>query len=319
MKFHRLILLIMFTLWIAVSQAQDGDIDVKMQKMAAQLAERIRTTGKNRVGVADFNDLQGNVPELGKFLAENLQGELVNNQLRVVNRQRIEQLLIENKLTAQKLLDPSNALTLGKAAGMEIIVTGTITPLDERSIILNVLALDIQGAMAIASAKTTLNRTASLNDLMRSTVKQGGGSGSLQETSSITTTNLANQDISYILMGDKTMELSKETCFVSSTNYGQVCLENVLKQPVILYYATGPDTKYPNILIGSNSRNCTPLLFTGSDSKIHNASYDLYFHTTEEEEGNRRYGKMAIVVDGCKVKTRVINSDRLFLSKTKPN
>lgn len=328
MEFLQRFLLAVSILSPVLSNAQEGDIDEKMQKVAAQFAERIRATGKNRVGVADFNDLQGNVPELGKFLAENLQGELVNNQLRIVNRQRIEQLLIENKLTAQRLLDPTNALTLGKAAGMEVIVTGTITPLDERSIVLNVLALDIQGAMAIASAKTTLNRTASLNDLMRSTVKQGGGNGSLQETSTLNS-NTSGQSVGYVLMGDKSIELPRESCNQDNKNsglvdnYGQVCFENILKKPLVLYYVSGITTHvyyHPNTLIGANARNCAPLLYTDRfDGKMHNASYEFYFHTNEEDEHSRLYGKISVEVEGCQIKTRVINSDRLFLSKAKPN
>ncbi|GAB4051907.1 FlgO family outer membrane protein [Spirosoma litoris] len=317
MKPLQTLFLLLFLFCSGYSQAQDSDIDTKMQKMATQLAERIRATGKNRVGVADFNDLQGNVPELGKYLAENFQGELVNNKLRVINRQRLSDLLNENKLTAQKLLDPANALIIGKAAGMEVIVTGTIAPIDEHTVAINVLALDIQGAEAIASAKTKLNRTVAINDLMRSTVKQGGGSGSLQEVSTMPTVTSQDKNIGYVLMGDKTLDLSKETC-LSGHNYGQVCLENILKQPLVLYQANGRHTYYPNILIGTNARNCAPLFLTNTNNKVENTNYDLFFHTTEEDEASRRYGKISIVIEGCKVITRVINTDRLFLSKTKP-
>ena len=282
MKCSQILRLVLLLYLPAFSHAQNSDVDTKMQKMAAQLAKRIRATGKNRVGVAYFNDLQENVPELGKYLAETFQGELVNNQLRVVNRQRLSQLLIEKELTAKQLLDPANALKIGKAAGMEVIKTGTITPIDKHSVAVNVLAMDVQGAEAIASAKTMLNRTNSLNDLMRSTIKQGGGNGSLQETSTVNFKS-GNQSVGYLLMGDKTLELSTGTCNVNNRNlglvdkYGQVCFENILKKPFVLYRVSGLTTHVyydPNTLVGTNARTCSPLIYTDRfDGKAHDASY----------------------------------------------
>lgn len=297
--------------------AQESDIDTKMEKMATQLSERIRTAGKSRIAVTDFTDLQGNVTELGKYLAENFQGSLVNHQLRVVNRQRLSQLLTENKLTAQGLLDPNNSLKIGKAAGMEVIIVGTISPIDERTIAINVLALDVQGAEAIASAKTALIRTGSLNDLLRANVTNG--SSAIQETPTISTTGTENQNLSYTLMGDKSFEMKKEACSDNAYYYGQVCFENIIKQPLVLYQVTGFEYYTPNMLIGASTRNCTEnLRMALRSSEVRTKSFNFYFHTTEEDEGKRLYGKMTVEVDACKVKTRVINPNRLFLSKTKP-
>lgn len=298
-------------------KTQESDIDTKMEKMATQLSERIRTAGKSRIAVTDFTDLQGNVTELGKYLAENFQGALVNHQLRVVNRQRLSQLLTENKLTAQGLLDPTNSLKIGKAAGMEVIIVGTVAPIDERTIAINVLALDIQGAEAIASAKTALIRTGSLNDLLRANVTNG--SSSIQETSTLSTTNTGNQDLSYTLMGDKTIGMKKEACTDTYYYYGQVCFENTLKQSLVLYQVRGFNNYTPNMLIGAGTRNCTEnIKITTNTTTERSVSFSFYFHT-EEEEGKRLYGKMTVDVEACKVKIRVINPNRLFLSTTKPN
>ncbi|MFN8349483.1 MAG: FlgO family outer membrane protein [Spirosomataceae bacterium] len=317
MKQVQTLLLMITTMLPYFSYAQESDIDTKMEKMATQLSERIRTAGKSRIAVTDFTDLQGNVTELGKYLAENFQGALVNQQLRVVNRQRLSQLLTENKLTAQGLLDPTNSLKIGKAAGMEVIIVGTVAPIDERTIAINVLALDVQGAEAIASAKTALVRTSSMNDLLRTNVTNG--SSSTQETSTLSTTNTGNQDVSYTLMGDKSIEMKKESCTDEGYYYGQICFENTLKQPLVLYYVTGFSNYYPNMLIGVGTRNCTEKLrMAYRQSDVRTTSLNFYFHTPEEDEGKRLYGKMTVEVEACKVKTRVINSNRLFLSKTKP-
>lgn len=300
-------------------KSQESDIDTKLEKMASQLSERIRTAGKTRVAVVDFTDLQSNVTELGKYLADNFQGALVNNQLRVINRTRLSQLLEENKLTAQGLLDPANALKIGKAASIEVIIIGTLTPIDDRSIAINALALDVQGAEAIASAKISLVRTSSLNDLLRSNVKVGGGNSSTQETPFIP--NVQNQDLSDALMGDKSIDMKKENCTDNYYYYGQVCFENITKQPLVLYYVHGSGNNYyPKLLIGTQTRNCTENLFIASKTDSgRSISYNFYFHTTEEDESKRLYGKIPVDVEACKVKVRVINSSRLFLSKTRPD
>ena len=152
--------------------AQDEAVDAKMQQLTKQLADGIKAKGKTRIGITDLTDLQGYPTELGKYLAVEIQGNLVNNNLRVINRERLAQLLEENKLTAKGLLDPDNALKLQKAAGMEAIVIGTIAPF-EKTVNINVLALDLQGAKAIASAKVSIPRTPSIDALIRTVIGQG--------------------------------------------------------------------------------------------------------------------------------------------------
>src|SRR5690349_1183863 len=48
-----------------------------MSRAAAQIAPRLTESGKTSVAVVDFTDLQMNVTELGRFLAEELQGAIV--------------------------------------------------------------------------------------------------------------------------------------------------------------------------------------------------------------------------------------------------
>jgi hypothetical protein len=50
-----------------------------------------------------------------------------------------------------------------------------------------------------------------------------------------------------------------------------------------------------------------------------NKRLTFLFHTTEQNEDDRLYGSMTVLVEGCKTIVRVINENRLFLSKKKPN
>ncbi|GAB4051911.1 hypothetical protein GCM10028810_51790 [Spirosoma litoris] len=273
-----------------------------------------------RLAVAPFTDQQNNVSELGKFLAQQFSVYLIRNGLDVLDRSRVDVLMNENKMSANGLLDPKNQAALGQLAGIQLIVVGSTTPTG-KSIELVITAIDVVRGSGIAGTDGSISRDNALNDLLRSTVKPGGGSSSSQETSSINTGNSTGQDLNYTIMGDKKMDLPKTTCLDGiGNNKGQVCFENITKQALILYQVKDSSIPYrPNVLIGTNGRNCSPLLDTSGYDKIGNKTYEFYFHMAEEEEENRQYGKMPLVVEGCKVIVRVINNERLFLSKTKPN
>src|SRR6218665_57826 len=89
----------------------------QLKALADQLAQKIKPTNKKRVAVASFVDLQGNITELGKALAEEYAVYLSDNQLEVVERGQVDKLLKENKLPQTGLLDLNQATVLGKVSG----------------------------------------------------------------------------------------------------------------------------------------------------------------------------------------------------------
>ncbi|MCP1386230.1 FlgO family outer membrane protein [Runella salmonicolor] len=289
--------------------AQESDIDTKMEKMAQDLAKQLRAAGKSRVGVAEFTDPQSYVTELGKYFADNFQGTLVQQKLRVINRQRLSQLLTENKLTAKGLLDPNNSLKIGKAANMEVIIVGTVTTLSNREFAIELLALDVQGAEAIASAKTKILRTVQLDKMQETIVPQLNISQPESE-------NLVEQGLTP--SNEQRPTPSNELCNDKAFYLGQVCFENRTKQRLILYEIVGAYTKdrKPNTLVGTGKQGCTPILRVGVKSRdIKVVSATFYFHTSEQDESKRLYGKMNVEVEACKVKNQSITTDNLFLNK----
>ncbi|GAB4051909.1 FlgO family outer membrane protein [Spirosoma litoris] len=313
--------LVLSYILISINSQAQADFKPQLKKLADDLTQQLRQRGNMRLAVANFTDQQDNVTELGRYLAQQFSVYLIRNGLDVLDRSKMSYLMEENKMSAKGLLDPKNQAALGQLASIQLIVFGTTTPSD-KSIELVITATDIGRGSGIAATDGSIPRTSSLNDLMRSTVKPGGGNGSLQEVSTMQTVTPQDKNIGYVLMGDKTMPLPKESCLTNMGNFGKVCFENILPQPIVLYRLvdkSSSNSYTPNILIGKNARNCTALLYTGAYDKIRDGNYEFYFHTTEDDEDKRRYGQMPVVVEGCKAVIRVINSDRLFLSKTKPN
>jgi TolB-like protein len=157
--------------------------EVKAQ--AADLAQKISQSGKRTVAVVDFTDLQGNVTELGRFLAEEFSVALAEagKDFEMVDRTHLKSILTENKLSATGLIDPTTARKLGKLAGVQALVTGTLTPLGE-TVRLALKFLDVETAKVGVSTAFSIPQTDAIRELLQRGIETvtvsgtGGGTGS---------------------------------------------------------------------------------------------------------------------------------------------
>jgi len=151
---------LMLAAWPSCAQELKGASSI----LAAKIAE----SGRKRVAVVDFTDLQGNVTELGRFLAEDLSGELVNDArgFRVIDRTHLKALLQEHKLAATGLIDPETARQLGKIAGVDTLVTGTITSAFGDTVRLMIKALDVSTAEVIGQNTVDIPKTKAIEELL---------------------------------------------------------------------------------------------------------------------------------------------------------
>jgi curli biogenesis system outer membrane secretion channel CsgG len=115
----------------------------EIEQLSSQMAEKIAGKGKKTVAVVDFTDLEGNVTQLDQFIAEEFSVALAGagKGFRVIDRTRLMSIIKENKLAATGLIDPATASKLGKIAGVDALVTGTLTPFGD-NVRLTVKVLD---------------------------------------------------------------------------------------------------------------------------------------------------------------------------------
>ncbi|WP_417910412.1 FlgO family outer membrane protein [Candidatus Electronema sp. PJ] len=139
----------------------------EIEQLSAQMAQKIAGKGKKTVAVVDFTDLEGNVTQLDKFIAEEFSVALAGagKGLRVIDRTHLKSIIKENKLSATGLIDPATASKLGKIAGVDALVTGTLTPFGD-NMRLTVKVLDSETADIIDSAKSNFAKTQAINDLI---------------------------------------------------------------------------------------------------------------------------------------------------------
>jgi len=169
-RFKALIVLVPLFVVSTVLHAQE----VSINTMASDLARALTVGKPMRVAVVDFTDLNSTVTLLGKHFAQEFEIDLATSSFKVdlVNRSRLQQIIKEQKLNTTGLIDPDTARQLGKFAGVEALIVGTVTPLDE-TVRLDVEAIDTEDARVLAATSRNILKTRDIRLLL-------GGGGRFQ-------------------------------------------------------------------------------------------------------------------------------------------
>ncbi len=141
--------------------------ETEINNLSKSMAEKIARSGKKTIAVVDFTDLQGNITELGRFLAEELSSELVSagKPFEVVDRMHLRTILSEHKLSLTGLVDPKTVKKLGQLSGVDAIVIGTVTPFGE-SVRLSIKVLATDTAKIIGSSRGNIPKTDAIEELL---------------------------------------------------------------------------------------------------------------------------------------------------------
>ena len=116
---------------LAFTQARaQGGLDQRVSELSQQIATKMSAKQKTTIAIVEFTDLQGNVTDLGRFLAEELVTRLGDlEKFRVIERQLLTKIIAEQKLSLTGVVDPASAKQLGKILGVDAIVAGSVTNL----------------------------------------------------------------------------------------------------------------------------------------------------------------------------------------------
>ena len=144
----------------------------ELKQASSTLSAKISESGRKRVAVVDFTDLQNNVSELGRYLAEELSGALAEEArgFRVVDRAHLKAILQEHKLASTGLIDPQTARQLGRFAGVDTLVTGTITSAFGDTVRVSIKALDSETAEIIAQSRVDVPKTKAIDELLQHSI-----------------------------------------------------------------------------------------------------------------------------------------------------
>ncbi|WP_417913458.1 FlgO family outer membrane protein [Candidatus Electronema sp. TJ] len=201
----------------APSWGYEKEIDA----LSVTMAQKIASKGKTRVAVVDFADLEGNVRYFDKFIAEQFSVALsgAGKGFRVIDRSNLNSLIKEHKLSATGMINPATAMKLGKIAGADALVTGTLTPISD-NVQLIVKVLDANTADIIDSAKINIARTQAVNELLGKEIAQENPTAESTEVAKRNGTGKAISEVKGFAFNVKECKKSGGflTCSVSITS-----------------------------------------------------------------------------------------------------
>jgi len=201
--------------------AYEQQIDEEAHAIAEQLAGSETKT----LAVVDFTDLQGNVTELGRFLAEELSIRLagLGKGYEVVDRTHLKALLKEHKLSSTGLIDPSTARELGRIAGVDALITGTVTPLGD-SVRCAVKVLNTETAHIITSTTANIPRTQAIETLLGREIVHGTQDSTQFPRTGTSNSGLDTEELGFrFRLRDCTQTGDALVCSLTVTNEQEDC------------------------------------------------------------------------------------------------
>lgn len=105
-------------------------LEQRLGELSRDISDELTDKQKTTVAIADFVNLNGNSSNFGKFLAEELVTRLYKTRkLKVIERQRLDKVIAEQKLSLTEIIEASSAKRIGRILGVDAIVAGTISEL----------------------------------------------------------------------------------------------------------------------------------------------------------------------------------------------
>jgi len=115
--------------WGRITYAQ-GNLEQHIDELSRQITAKVSAKQKTTIAVVEFADLEGHVTNFGRFLAEELITRLHETEkFKVIERQLLNQVIKEQKLSLTGIVDPTSAKKLGRLLGVDAIVSGSISDL----------------------------------------------------------------------------------------------------------------------------------------------------------------------------------------------
>jgi len=143
-----------------------NSLEQRMAYLSQQISREMSENQKHTIAVVEFVDLRGNITDFGRFLAEELITRLYQTKkFKVIERQLLNKVITEQKLSLTGLIDQTSAQRLGQLLGVDAIASGTITDLD-KNLRINARLINTGTGEIFAVASTEIFKDAAVMNLM---------------------------------------------------------------------------------------------------------------------------------------------------------
>lgn len=141
-------------------RASSRELDKHIDILAQQIISSLAVQKVNKIAVIEFPNLEGKVTDLGKYLAEELTTRLFRTgRFQIIERQLMNKMMEEQKLSATGLIDEKTASKFGRILGVDALTTGTVADLNT-SVKINarLIAVETGSVFAVASVNIPMNK-----------------------------------------------------------------------------------------------------------------------------------------------------------------
>jgi TolB-like protein len=127
--------------------------------LARELAQAAESRSKRRVVVMGFYSETGAKSRASAIVTERLTSEIAANpRMEVIERNRLDEVLREQNLTARGVVDPATARRIGNILGADAVVTGSVIELTDQKVEVNARLVDTQDARIIKAVTKTVEK-----------------------------------------------------------------------------------------------------------------------------------------------------------------
>ena len=180
----------------SLTRAQ-ATLSQQLDELNRQIATKVTAKNKTTIAVVEFADLDGNVTNFGRFLSEELITRLYETEkFKVIERQLLNQVIKEQKLTLSGIVDPGSAKQLGRVLGVDAIVSGSISDLT-KTVRVNARLISTETGEIFAVAATEFVKDQTVIDMMgqKSNSPAGDSSSSRKPAKQTVKSNLYTFDL----------------------------------------------------------------------------------------------------------------------------
>jgi curli biogenesis system outer membrane secretion channel CsgG len=174
-----LIFAILFSISNVIGQNSNRakTLDEGLSNLSEQISDNLSENRKRRIAVTEFVDLEGETTNFGRYLSEKLITKLFQTKkFRVIERQQLNKVIKEQKLSLTGIIEPESAQKLGRLLGVDAIAAGSVTELN-RTVEINARLIDTETGEVFSVASVEISKDETVCSLLKDCPGGNAGSG----------------------------------------------------------------------------------------------------------------------------------------------
>jgi len=141
--------------------SEPQSLEVQLANLTDQIVVSLSQKQKSKIAVVEFSDINGEISQFGRYVAEELITRLYRTgKFDVIERQLLNKVMAEHRLNLSGVVDPESAREIGNILGADAIATGSVTDLGTTvKINARLISTETGQLISVAAVKVKKNMT----------------------------------------------------------------------------------------------------------------------------------------------------------------